>query len=124
MLNEKLMEILKNERQEAVTMVTMGQKEPHITNTWKSYITVEDNKFIIPVGGMKTTEENLKKDSNIQISIASPEVQGFNFMGTGVLIRGIGEIKREGNEFDFIKSKFEWANGALIISIKEVTQTL
>lgn len=123
-MNTKLQEILNNERQEAVTMVTMGNEKPHITNTWKSYITVCDEKFIIPVGGMKTTEENLKINNEIQISIASPEVQGFNFLGTGVLIIGTAEIKREGSEFDLIKKSYEWANGALIVTLDKVTQTL
>lgn len=123
-MNAKLLEILNNKREEAVTMVTMGKLKPHITNTWKSYITVTEYQFIIPVGGMKTTEENLKENNEIQISIASPEVQGFNFLGTGVLITGCAEIKREGEEFELVKKKFDWANGALIVTVGNVTQTL
>lgn len=57
---EKMMEVLKHEG--VVSIVTKGENNPHVVNSWNSYITITgEENLLIPAGGMKKTEENIKK---------------------------------------------------------------
>ncbi|MBF4806114.1 MAG: FMN-binding protein, partial [Pseudoleptotrichia goodfellowii] len=47
MFNEKFFEVLKYDG--VVSIVTWGNEEPSITNTWNSYLQIKDeNRILIP----------------------------------------------------------------------------
>ncbi len=120
---EKMMEVLKHEG--VVSIVTKGENNPHVVNSWNSYITITgEENLLIPAGGMKKTEENIKKNSNILMTLASKEVEGFNSMGSGFLIEGIGEFLYEDDDYETMKLKFPWARAVLRVKILKITQTL
>jgi hypothetical protein len=123
MIPEKMLEVLNHEG--VVSIVTQGENEPHIVNTWNSYIKIsEDGKIIFPAGTMKVTEANVNKNNKVLMTLGSREVQGFHSMGTGFLISGTAVFIKEGSAFEELKSKFPWARAAVEVNIDSVTQTL
>ena len=59
MITNTVRECLKDEG--IVSIVTNGVEFPHVVNTWNSYVIITSNdEFLIPVGRMAQTEENLK----------------------------------------------------------------
>ena len=118
-----MLEVLKYEG--IVAIATQGEIEPHIVNTWNSYIEISnEGSILIPAGRMNITEENLEKNNKVFITIGSKEVEGFHSMGTGFLISGTGNILAEGKEFDIMKEKFPWMRAVLVVKIDNITQTL
>ncbi|MCL5069772.1 MAG: hypothetical protein M1308_02580, partial [Actinobacteria bacterium] len=100
---------------------------PHLVATWGDYVRqigTENDKIIIPVGTYSKTEENLKKNKNIQLLIVSKQVEGSNGPGQGCRLLGEGEIQKEGKILQKVKEKFSWARGALIVRIKEIATLL
>ncbi len=79
---------------------------------------------MIPAGRMKQTEENLKENDKVKLTLGSREVQGFYSQGTGFLILGRGEFIYEGKDFDTLKESFPWIRAGLRISPIEISQTL
>ena len=74
MIPDKMMEVLKCEG--VVALVTMGGDDPHLVNTWNSYIQVtQDEHLLIPVGGMIRTEANLQVNNRILLTLGSREVE-------------------------------------------------
>lgn len=123
MISETLKDVLKDKN--VVAIVTEGANGAHIANTWNTYIKVtEDERFLIPVGNMRQTEDNLKLNSAVQITLGSPEVQGKFAKGTGFLITGIAEIVNTGVEFNEVKKNFPWIRAILVVTAKSITQTL
>ena len=58
MLSEKFYDVLKNEG--VVSIVSWGTGEPHIVNTWNSYLVVtSDERILVPAYAMRKTEKNL-----------------------------------------------------------------
>ncbi|WFA09320.1 pyridoxamine 5'-phosphate oxidase family protein [Tissierella sp. Yu-01] len=125
MLNDKLLEVLAHPADGEVAIVTQGIDMPHVVNTWNSYVHItEDDTLLIPVGGMKKTEENIERDNRVKLTIGSREVQGKTYKGTGFLITGTAKFIEEGTEFDMIKGKFPWSRAALEITIDTLENTL
>lgn len=125
MLDEKLLEVLAHPADGEVAIVTQGADGAHVVNTWNNYVHVtEDDKLIIPVGGMHKTEKNIEGDNRVKLTIGSREVQGKNYKGTGFLITGTAKFVKMGPEFDSTKEKFSWARAALEITTDTVVQTL
>jgi hypothetical protein len=123
MIPVKLDQVLKNEG--VVAIATRGLDGPHLVNTWHSYVkATEDDRLIIPVGGMKETESNLEKDNDVKVTVGSREVEGFHGKGTGFCIDGKASILKQGPEYEEVKTKFTWARAALEIKVNEATQTL
>ncbi len=123
MIPAKLTEVLKHEG--VVSIVTQGTKGPHVINTWNSYIKItEDERILGPVGGMNTTELNVKQNNKILMTLGSREVQGFHSKGTGFLLEGTATFVFSGAEFDEIKQKYSWARAILEIKPESITQTL
>ncbi len=90
-----------------------------------SYIKIVDGeRLLIPVGGMKATEENLKENSKVLMTLGSREIEGFHSMGTGFLIEGEGSFSYEGEEFNQMKERFPWMRAVLVVRINTVSQTL
>ena len=125
MLNEKLLEILSHPADGVVAIVTQGVDGPHVVNSWNSYINItSDDRLLIPVGGMKTTEKNVEENHIVKLTIGSREVQGLNYKGTGFLITGTANFLKNGPEFNMMKEKFSWVRAVLEITIDTAVQTL
>jgi flavin reductase (DIM6/NTAB) family NADH-FMN oxidoreductase RutF len=125
MINEKLAEVLAHPADGVVAIVTQGVDEPHVVNTWNSYVEVtSEDKLLIPVGFMNRTEKNIAQNNKVQLTIGNREVQGKMYKGTGFLIKGTAKFFKEGPEFDRIKGKFDWARAALEITIDNAIQTI
>ncbi|KLU63634.1 FMN-binding protein [Desulfosporosinus acididurans] len=122
---EKLKEVLTHPSDGAVAIVTQGINEPHVVNTWNSYINItNDGKLLIPVGGMNETENNIARNNKVKLTVANREVQGKMYKGTGFLIKGTAGFLKEGSEFELMKTKFPWARAVLEITIESADQTL
>jgi hypothetical protein len=125
MINEKLVEVLAHPSDGVVAIVTQGTSEPHIVNTWNSYIQVtSDDKLLIPAGFMHRTEKNIAENNNIWLTIGNREVQGKMYKGTGFSIKGTVRFLKEGAEFEMMKEKFEWIRAVLEITIEKAVQTI
>lgn len=123
MIPDKLKEVLNYES--VVAIVTQGVKGPHVVNTWNSYLqTTADGRLLGPVGGMNTTETNVKENKSILMTIGSREVMGIHSKGTGFLIEGMAAFLVSGYEFEKMKEKFPWARAVLEITPETITQTL
>lgn len=120
---EKLYEILAHEG--VVSLVTQGDDEPHIANTWNSYVQVDkDNNLLAPVFGMKATEANLQKHNKLLLTLGSKEVQGMYSEGAGFLISASAKFIYEGEEFLNMKKKFPWSRAVIKIIPTTIKQTL
>lgn len=125
MINEKLAEVLAHPADGVVAIVTQGVDEPHVVNTWNSYVQVTaEDKLLIPAGFMYQTEKNLAQNNKVKLTVGNREVQGKMYKGTGFLIKGTAKFLKEGPEFDMVKSKFDFARAALEITIENAIQTI
>ncbi len=122
-MNEKFLDVLKHEG--VVTIVTQSEDRPHLTNTWNSYLRVKDDKILIPAAGMKTAEENIKRNGIILIAVGSKEVEGFNgYQGTGFNIDGQAEFITEGDDYNKMKEEFPFLDRVLEVKIKDIQQKI
>lgn len=124
MITENVYKVLEDEG--VVSIVTQNSETgAHVVNTWNSYITItEDYHILIPAGRMFTTEKNLGDDNRILLTFGSRNVMGKFSLGTGFLVEGVGQFTSEGALFESMKERFEWIRALLIVTPKEVTQTL
>ncbi len=125
MLPEKLLEILSHPADGALAIVSQGETEPHIANTWNSYVkATDDGRLLIPSGGMRQTEENLVHNNEVKLSIASRNVEGTRYVGAGFLVTGTARFVTEGPDFDQVNEKFPWARAVLEVTVVTARQTL
>lgn len=122
-MNTKLLEILNHEQNAGLTIVTNGNGGVHISNTWNHYVKMSGETLLIPAGGMVQTEKNILNNPTVQLSITNPFVQGFQYPGTGVVVKGLGEFITEGDEFNSMKMDFPWIRAIFKIRIDSVKQT-
>ena len=124
MFTDKFREVLENEG--VVTVLSWGVGEPHIVNTWNSFIvTTEDNRILIPAWAYRKTEENIKTNNNIKISLGSKKVKGYkDYPGTGFIIKGTGKFISEGSDYNMMKAKFSFLTRVLEVSVLELKQML
>jgi len=125
MINETLTEVLSHPADGVVAIVTQGVDEPHVVNTWNSYVHVSsDDKLLIPAGFMNRTEKNITANNKVQLTIGNREVQGKMYKGTGFLIRGNARFLKDGEEFEMMKKKFDWIRAVLEVTIERAIQTI
>ena len=124
MLSEKFLEVLKNEG--VVSIISWGVDEPHIVNTWNSYLVVtSDERILIPAYAMRKTEKNTNQNSTVKISLGSKEVLGFkDYQGTGFVVEGYAKFVESGPEFDMMKEKFSFLTRVLDITVTSAKQML
>lgn len=124
MLTEKFYEVLKHEG--VVSIVSWGASEPHINNTWNSYLVIKDNdKILIPAAGLHSTEEDIKENNKVKVTLGSREVMGFNdYQGTGFRLEGTARFISSGSDFDMMKEKFSFLNRVLEITVESSKQLL
>lgn len=123
MLNEKLLEVISHEG--VVAIVSYGNDEAHVVNTWNSYINAtEDGRLLIPAAGMRRTQKNLEGNNKVKVTLGSKEVMGHMYMGTGFLIEGTSKFLEAGPDFDMMKEKFSFLSRVLEITVTSAKQTL
>jgi len=125
MINETLLEVLSHPADGIVAIVTQGSEEPHVVNTWNSYVHVTtDDKLLIPAGFMRRTEKNISTNNKVLLTIGNREVQGKMSKGTGFLVKGTARFLKDGEEFEMMKNKFVWIRAVLEVTINQAIQTI
>ena len=124
MLTEKFFDVLKNEG--VVSIVSWGVDEPHVVNTWNSYLVVtSDERILIPAYAMNRTEKNINQNNKVKIALGSKEVLGYkDYQGTGFAIEGTAKYLASGSEFDMMKEKFSFLTRVLEITVTSAKQML
>ena len=124
MLTEKFFDVLKKEG--VVSIVSWSIDEPHVVNTWNSYLVVtSDERILIPAYAMRRTEKNVNQNNKVKIALGSKEVLGYNdYQGTGFVIEGTAKYLESGSEFDMMKEKFSFLTRVLEITVTSAKQML
>jgi hypothetical protein len=122
-LTEKFFEVLKHEG--VVSVVSWGI-EPHVVNTWNSYLVVtDDGRILIPAYGYRKTQKNVEVNNNVKLTLGSKEVLGFKgYQGTGFVIDGAARFIESGTEYDSMKSKFSFLTRVMEITVNSAKQML
>lgn len=124
MLNDKFFEVLNYEG--AVSIVSWGNKAPHVTCTWISFLVTKNNDTIlIPAAGMRSTEADVNINQSVLLTLAAREVEGFNnYQGTGFRITGEASFLSEGPYFDEMKEKYPFLRKVLQVKVIDSKQLL
>ncbi len=123
MLNEKFMEVIAHEG--VVSIISWGEGEPHVVNTWNSYLTLTaDGRILIPAAGMRRTQKNTTVNEKVKLTLGSKEVMGYNYPGTGFLMEGTARFIESGTEYDMMFTKFPFLSRVLEITVTSLKQTL
>ncbi|MEI7522907.1 MAG: pyridoxamine 5'-phosphate oxidase family protein [Mariniphaga sp.] len=122
-LSEKFFEVLNHEG--VVSIMSWGV-EPHLVNTWNSYLVVtEDERILIPAYGFRKTQKNVDVNNKVKIALGSKEVSGYkDYPGTGFVVDGTAAYIESGDEYDMMKSKFSFLTRVLEITVDKATQML
>lgn len=123
-LSEKFHEVLKHEG--VVAIVSWNNEEPHVSNTWNSYIVVtEDERILIPAYGLRKTQKNVEVNNQIKLTLGTREVLGYkDYQGTGFLVTGTARYLNSGDEYDMMKEKFSFLSRVLEVTVTKAKQTL
>lgn len=123
MFTEKFYDVLKHEG--VVTVVSWGAtEEPHIANTWNSYLVVTpDERILLPAYGFRKTEKNVNANNKIKISLGSKEVLGYkDYQGTGFVVEGTAKYLTSGPEFEMMKEKFSFLSRVVEVTVTSAQQ--
>jgi len=122
-LSEKFLEVIKHEG--VVSIMSWGI-EPHLVNTWNSYLVVtEDERILIPAYGFRKTEKNVDINNKVKLTMGSKDVLGYkDYPGTGFLVDGTARYLESGEEYDKMKSKFSFLTRVLEITVVNAKQML
>jgi hypothetical protein len=117
MISEEVRKVL--ERSEWTAIGTSGVNGGHIVGVYSGHVFVYDNStLLVTVTGMKTTSENLKSNSRVQLLFACRKDVPDRMVGFSIF--GSGEIFSDGLFFDFLRQKFNWIKGCLVIKVDSV----
>jgi len=124
MLTEKFYNVLKKEG--VVSITSWGEAEPHVVNTWNSYLVVtSDERILIPAYAMRKTEKNINQNNKVIMTLGSKEVLGYkDYQGTGFVIEGTAKYLESGGEFDMMKEKFSFLTRVLELTVTSAKQML
>jgi hypothetical protein len=124
MLSEKFNNVLKKEG--VVSITSWGEAEPHVVNTWNSYLVVtSDERILIPAYAMRKTEKNINQNNKVIMTLGSKEVLGYkDYQGTGFVIEGTAKYLEAGAEYDMMKEKFSFLTRVLEITVTSAKQML
>jgi hypothetical protein len=122
-LSEKFLEVIKHEG--VVSIMSWGV-EPHLVNTWNSYLVVtEDERILIPAYGFRKTQKNVDINNKVKLTMGSKDVLGYkDYPGTGFLVDGTAKYIESGEEYDMMKSKFSFLTRVLEITVDNAKQML
>jgi len=123
-LPEKFYEVLQHEG--VVAIVSWGDNEPHVVNTWNSYLVItEEGHILIPAYGMRKTEKNVRVNNRVKITLGSKEVLGYkDYQGTGFLIEGTATYIESGDTYNMMKEKFSFLTRVIDITVTAIKQTI
>ncbi len=124
MLTEKFYDVLKKEG--IVSIISWGEAEPHVVNTWNSFIVVtSDERILIPAAGMRRTEKNVNHNNKVKLALGSKEVLGYkDYQGTGFVVEGTANYLEAGIDFDMMKEKFSFLSRVLEIKVTSAKQMI
>ncbi len=123
MFDERFMTVVSKEG--VVSIVSCSDDEAHVVNTWNSYLAFPgESRMLIPVYGMRKTQEKVEKNNNVLLTLGTKEIEGKMGPGTGYLIKGTAKFMKSGPEFDMMKQNFSWANRVLEVTVSSVKQTI
>ncbi len=122
-LSDKFLDVIKHEG--VVSIMSWGV-EPHLVNTWNSYLVItEDERILIPAYGFRKTQKNVDINNKVKIALGSKEVIGYNdYQGTGFIIEGTARYIESGDEYDMMKSKFSFLTRVLELTVDKAKQML
>lgn len=112
---------------EVVTVVTMGETEPHLVASWGGHMRalgLEGDTILLPAGYFHQTEANLRRNGKVQLLAGARSVQGSHGPGQGCILSGRGEVVTAGPLADKVKATFPWARGVLVIQVEEARTQL
>ena len=122
MLTKEFHEVISHEG--IVSIVSWAKVEPHVVNTWNSYLIIPDDKTIlIPAAGMRKTQANTEVNSRVKLTVGSKEAQGKK-MGRGFLIEGNAEFLQSGPLYDQMKAKCPFTSRVLVVTVSSIEKTL
>lgn len=122
MLNQTFHDVISQEG--VVAIVSWGNGEPHVVNTWNSYLIIQGNdKILIPAAGMRKTQANTEVNGKVKLTVGSREAQGKK-MGRGFLLEGAAEFLKSGPEYDLMKAKCPFTNRVLVVTVTSCVKTL
>jgi len=121
---EKFFEVIGHEG--VVSIVSWGIDEPHVVNTWNSYLVItQDERILIPAYGMRKTQKNVDVNNKVKLTLGSKDVLGYKgYQGSGFLIEGIAKYLESGPEFDMMKEKFSFLTRVVEITVTSAKQTI
>lgn len=123
--SEVLLECVKDPGGIVSVATVSAEHKPHIANTWNKYlILTEDGKILMPLFGFRKTEANINNDAYTEVTLGSDKVQGRMGMGTGFLLVGTSEVLSEGELFDKMHDKCNFASRVLVFTPEKCTQTV
>ena len=122
-LSDKFLEVLNHEG--VVSIMSWGV-EPHLVNTWNSYLVItEDERILIPAYGFRKTQKNVEINNTVKIAIGSKDVLGYkDYPGTGFIVLGTAAYIESGEEYDMMKNKFSFLTRVLEITVDKAKQML
>lgn len=113
---------------EWVAIATVGPDGPHLAATWGDYIRalgIEGDVVLIPAGGLRKTEANLKANPRVELLMASRQIQRpQGGGGQGCLLSGTAELQASGPAMDRVKARFPWARAALVVKVERASTQL
>ena len=123
-LPEKFYDVLLHEG--VVAIVSWADGEPHVVNTWNSYLVVtDDERILIPAYGMRKTEKNVNINNRVKLTLGSKEVIGFqNYQGTGFIIEGTATYLESGATYEMMKEKFSFLTRVVEITVTSIKQKI
>ena len=109
-----------------VSVVSWGIDEPHVANTWNSYLQItDDERILIPAAGFRKTQKNVEANNKVKLTLGSKEVLGYkDYQGCGFLIEGTAKYLESGSEYDLMKEKFSFLSRVLEITVTSAKQTI
>ncbi|HPR85721.1 MAG TPA: pyridoxamine 5'-phosphate oxidase family protein [Prolixibacteraceae bacterium] len=123
-LSIKFYEVVDHEG--VVSVISWGEGEPHVANTWNSYLVVtDDERILIPAAGFRKTQRNIEVNNKVKLTLGSKEVIGYrDYQGCGFYIEGTATYLESGSDFDLMKEKFPFLSRVLEISVTLAKQTI
>jgi hypothetical protein len=123
-LPQKFYDVLNHEG--VVAIVSWGEGEPHLVNTWNSFLVItEDERILIPAYGMRKTEKNVNVNNHVKLTVGSKEVVGYkDYQGTGFMIDGTASYLESGSTYDMMKEKFSFLTRVIEITVTAIKQTI
>ena len=123
-MDEKFLEVMQHEG--PATIVTINGNPASVVNTWMSYIEVDPERktLLIPAAGMHSIEGDFAKDNTVTITVGTKEVEGTEGPGAGFHVYGKGRFIDDGEDFERMKSKFEWIRKVLVIDVTDMAQKI